>query len=121
MYASNETVKGNKMIRQTLTEDEKKAMVTACEVLPENVDRPNKLWATCNLCKGQTEMMVNINDYAAWEDDRGKPEGLLIQDAMPYLTADEREVLISGTCGNCFDKMFPEPNESEISVEESKC
>ena len=80
----------------------------------------NKLWATCNLCKGQTEMMVNINDYAAWEDDRGKPEGLLIQDAMPYLTADEREVLISGTCGECFDNMFPEPSESEISVEEPK-
>jgi len=85
-----------------------------------NVTRPNKLWATCNRCKGQTEMMVNINDYAAWEDDRGKPEGLLIQDAMPYLTVDEREVLISGTCGKCFDEMFPEPSESEISVEEPK-
>ena len=85
-----------------------------------NVTRPNKLWATCNRCKGQTEMMVNINDYAAWEDDRGKPEGLLIQDAMPQLTGDEREGLISGTCGKCVDEMFPEPSESEISVEEPK-
>ena len=101
MYASNETVKGNKMV--------------------SNVTRPNKLWATCNRCKGQTEMMVNINDYTAWENDRGNSGGLLIQDAMPYLTVDEREVLISGTCGGCFDEMFPEPSESEISVEEPKC
>ena len=86
-----------------------------------NVIRPNKLWATCNSCQTQTEMMVNINDYAAWERDRQKPGGLLIQDAMPYLTANEREVLISGTCGECFDEMFPEPSDSEISVEEPKC
>ena len=88
------------MIRQTLTEDEKKAMVAACDVLPENVDRPHKLWATCNRCKGQTEMMVDVNDYTLWEN------GTLIQDAMPYLSDAEREVLISGTCGSCFDEMF---------------
>ncbi len=82
-----------------------------------NNERPNKLWATCNVCKNQTEMMVRFEDYAAWERGRGNPSGPLIQDAMPYLTADEREVLISGTCGECFDKMFPAPSESKICVE----
>ncbi len=59
-----------------------------------------KLWATCNQCKGQVEMQVQAEDYEAWEN------GELIQNAMPYLSADEREVLISGMCGPCFDNLF---------------
>ena len=58
------------------------------------------MWTTCRKCNDQVEMKVNIDDVTAWEN------GKLIQDAMPYLTPDEREVLISGTCGPCFDKMF---------------
>ena len=58
------------------------------------------LWATCNTCKDQVEMAVNVDDYTSWEN------GELIQTAMPYLSADEREVLISGVCGPCFDNMF---------------
>ena len=34
--------------------------------------------------------------------------GAYVQVAFPYLTSAERELLISGTCGTCFDKMFPE-------------
>ena len=46
--------------------------------------------------------MVSNHDLKRWED------GELIQDAMPYLSAGERELLISGVCGKCFDKMFEE-------------
>jgi len=60
------------------------------------------LWATCNKCKDQVEMAVNVDDYTSWEN------GALIQDAMPYLSAGEREVLISGVCGPCFDNLFGE-------------
>ena len=35
----------------------------------------------------------------------------LIQNAMPNLSADDRELLISGICGPCFDKMFPPEEE----------
>jgi hypothetical protein len=35
------------------------------------------------------------------------------QDAFPHLTADERELLISGTCGSCFNAMFPEDDEED--------
>jgi len=58
------------------------------------------MWTTCNRCKNQVEMKVYVEDVTAWEN------GELIQNAMPYLSADEREVLISGVCGTCFDKMF---------------
>ena len=59
------------------------------------------MWSTCRMCKDQVEMKVYAEDVAAWEN------GELIQDAMPYLTDGEREVLISGTCDSCWEKMFP--------------
>ena len=63
------------------------------------------MWTTCRVCKNQVEMQVHIEDVTAWEN------GKLIQDAMPYLTPGEREVLISGTCEPCFDRMFGEGEE----------
>jgi hypothetical protein len=36
-----------------------------------------------------------------------------IQDALPELSADNRELLISGVCGECFDNMFK--GEEEIN------
>lgn len=35
-------------------------------------------------------------------------EGGFAQDCFPDLSADEKEFLISGICGACWDKMFPE-------------
>lgn len=54
----------------------------------------------CNLCKETHVIYAYIEDVELWES------GIHIQHAMPYLTADERELLISRTCGSCFDKMF---------------
>ena len=56
--------------------------------------------ATCRQCKESVEMSVNRQDMVDWQG------GKHIQHAMPYLSADQRELLISGTCGTCFDKMF---------------
>jgi len=49
----------------------------------------------------QFEIRGEDRDFIRWEE-----EGELIQNALPYLSADERELLISGICGGCFDKMF---------------
>ena len=54
----------------------------------------------CVQCKETQHITVGTTDLDTWE------KGELIQNAMPYLSADEREVLISGVCGTCFDKMF---------------
>ena len=62
--------------------------------------RSDMIQATCRQCKVSVEMSVNRQDVTDW---RG---GKYIQHAMPYLSADERELLISGICGDCFDKMF---------------
>ena len=43
--------------------------------------------------------------------------GMFAQHAFPYLTADQRELMVSQTCGECFDRMFP-PDEDEFTDEE---
>ena len=55
----------------------------------------------CRKCMEQFEIRGEDRDFIRWEE-----EGELIQNALPYLSADERELLISGICGGCFDKMF---------------
>jgi hypothetical protein len=55
----------------------------------------------CGQCGRGFTMMANEIDVHHWND------GAFIQDVLGYLTADERELFISGTCGECFDKMFP--------------
>lgn len=54
----------------------------------------------CPFCGHANEVEVNEMDYLDWQD------GELAQVAFPYLSADERETLISGICHQCWDKMF---------------
>ena len=62
--------------------------------------RDYSLYAHCRICGENKELKVNQVDYASWQS------GTLIQRAFPYLSADDRELLISQTCGSCWDKMF---------------
>ena len=55
---------------------------------------------SCIKCEEAQHITVGHADLDAWQG------GALIQDAMPYLSADDREILISGVCGECFDNMF---------------
>ena len=54
----------------------------------------------CPFCGRGNEVEVNEDDYLDWQD------GMLVQDAFPYLNANEREMLISGICPTCWDGMF---------------
>jgi hypothetical protein len=47
------------------------------------------------------EVDVNFEGFQAWQS------GEFIQDALPELSTDERELLISGICPKCWDVMFP--------------
>lgn len=51
----------------------------------------------CISCKEVYHLKVHPNDIVRIS------EGAHVQDAMPYLSADDRELLISGICGKCFD------------------
>ena len=54
----------------------------------------------CPFCGEANYVLVREEDYIAWQN------GELAQRAFPYLSADEREMLISGICPTCWDSMF---------------
>lgn len=55
----------------------------------------------CVNCDKEYVLNVNSEDLEKWETTN-----IFVQDAFSYLTPAERELLISGICGTCFDKMF---------------
>lgn len=61
----------------------------------------------CLICKTPHDIDVTEEQVAAWKN------GTLIQSAMPDVPAPLRELLISGVCPVCWDKMFAEPDEGE--------
>ena len=66
------------------------------------------LETVCPFCGQVTKVLVYEDDYYAWRfGDK------LIQDAFPYLTANEREMVKTGICGACWDTMFGLPEEEE--------
>lgn len=64
-------------------------------------NRNDYVTVVCVHCGDMYTMFYNREDMVDWLSG-----SLPIQDAMPYLTANERELLLSGTCGHCFDEMF---------------
>lgn len=60
---------------------------------------------SCPFCGHTNEVAVNEMDYLDWQD------GELAQHAFPYLSANEREMLISGICPTCWNEMFKEEEE----------
>lgn len=58
------------------------------------------LIGNCVFCNRGWAVEVNQTDLERYE------EGTLVQNAFPYLTATERECLISGMCPACQDKIF---------------
>lgn len=65
-----------------------------------------EIYTTCPFCGKDHFIAVSFEDYERWQ------AGELIQNAFPYLSADERELLKTGICPSCWDKMFP-PEEDE--------
>ena len=54
----------------------------------------------CRLCRTNYQIVAPVAAVAAWQ------KGEYIQDALPMLSAGERELLISNTCDNCWEEMF---------------
>ena len=47
------------------------------------------------------------SDYDAWHN------GALIQEVFDYLTAGQRELMLSNTCDTCWNKFFPYADKEE--------
>ena len=59
----------------------------------------------CFSCHKEFSLNVEAEDFYDWR------EGLSVQNAFPYLSADDRELLISRTCGVCWDEIFSDDLE----------
>lgn len=55
---------------------------------------------TCKHCGYEEVVSVNKSDLNSWIS------GTMIQKAMPYLTASQRELFISETCDKCWNNLF---------------
>jgi len=70
--------------------------------------RNQMLTPRCVVCGKVVALRVDPEDSERWRSG-----GALIQDAfvdstgVPYLDAAERELLISGTCGDCWKLLCP--------------
>jgi len=63
---------------------------------------------TCRLCGEEHKVFCKKEDFYNWK--QGK---FYIQDALHYLSADQRELLISNICGKCFNSLFPPEEHSD--------
>lgn len=59
----------------------------------------------CMLCREQATLLVPGDGLAEWL------AGRLIQEALPTLSIDEREMLISGTHPDCWDDLMGEEED----------
>lgn len=57
-------------------------------------------------------LCFNEQDYQDWLD------GKFVQDAMPYLTAAEREFLMTGITESEWETAFAEPSEMEFGMDQ---
>lgn len=60
----------------------------------------------CKHCGVVYQLIADREDVERWLSGEG-----YIQDILHYLTASERELLISGTCDNCWKGMFGEDDD----------
>lgn len=68
----------------------------------ENANGTVAVTKTCGVCDKDATVTVPLADYKKWNEGRGP----FIQDCFPYLSADYREILLSGTHPDCWDRLF---------------
>jgi len=71
-------------------------------------DRCSVIEIRCKHCLANYAIMYNRDDMVDWLSGSKS-----IQDALWYLSADERELLLSSICGKCFNEMFPPLDNDE--------
>lgn len=73
------------------------------EVKQDMAPNTTVVHVTCVLCGAAHTVLVPTDGYKKWAQGRAH-----IQDALPGLSAEERELLMSGICPRCWDKTFGE-------------
>jgi len=63
---------------------------------------PRRSTEVCQKSDGRWALVVEEDAFKRWQ------AGAFVQDAFPNMPADDREKLVTGTCGPCWDDMFSE-------------
>lgn len=67
------------------------------------------LTAVCGLCRTAYRIYTELDvDHLLQRIDDWLLHDLHIQDALPFMSPDDRELLLSGVCSRCYDTMFGE-------------
>lgn len=69
-------------------------------IMPSQTDTLTKFAIQCSKCNKIFQFELDSSKLKRWQ------HGEKIQNLFPELSADDRELLISGVCGECFDKMW---------------
>ena len=65
-----------------------------------------EVYAHCSMCKTRFTLHLTKKEYNDFKIGNGN-----IQDILPRLSRDERELLISNTCPMCFNEIFKEDDD----------
>lgn len=79
-------------------------------VLDEEDAPPITMEQECFACHRAVALEISPTGLARWKG------GEHIQKALPELSAGERELLISGNCEPCFDRIMADPEEEEVDA-----
>ncbi|MGH2612469.1 MAG: hypothetical protein ACRDFB_05410 [Rhabdochlamydiaceae bacterium] len=63
---------------------------------------------TCVKCKNPVEIDITPEQIKDWLNS-----GKIIQDCFPNLPASEREILLSGLCGECFEALWKDQKQGD--------
>ena len=65
-------------------------------------ERVYPVFVQCRICENFKMLYVREEDWREYQ----KPNRGYIQDIFPYLTSEERELLLSHTCPDCWKRLF---------------
>jgi hypothetical protein len=72
-------------------------------MLPENYDGEKVNYQVyCYPCSSYTTLILPFRNFHSWRN------GEYVQNAFPYLSPAQREMIVSGTHSKCFDELFKE-------------
>ena len=85
------------------------------KVEPSPVKGMMRFTYTCMMCGQPCEIDIPKDKAEIWLG----PAPPFVQNLFPDMSASEREVLISGSHGKCFDEAFADPDDlEELSLED---
>jgi hypothetical protein len=73
----------------------------------------NAVTPECPMCGVASGIMVDYDKYKAWCNRE-----ILVQDAFPDMSKEEREVLMTGTHPDCWSIMWAGIDEEEGEIDE---